>query len=395
MKKNTSISFSILSLCMVLASCGNQQGKPQNQQMADNHYCYIPSDSLLGRQYLDRKILMSIDSIKPNGQLLNDTTNMVLIKGGVFDMGADMPQNASGMPATALPQPDEYPKHPVQVSDFYMDTHEVTVKQFLDFVNATGYKTVAEYDVDWEELKKQLPPGTPKPSEDVLKAGALLFHYAPKGTPKDNLGNWWSFVHGVNWKNPDGKNPKLDSILNFPVTQVSWYDALAYAKWANKRLPTEAEFEYAMRAGNNNTMYPWGDNRVTEIAKQGNFLQGEFPYENTAQDGFINLAPVKAFPPNGYGLYDIAGNVWEWTMDWYGADYYENLKMNGQVAINPKGPAETNEVYNSQAINKVVRGGSFLCNDNWCSGYRNARRMRLSPDSGMQHLGFRCVRDVR
>ncbi len=180
-----------------------------------------------------------------------------------------------------------------------------------------------------------------------------------------------------------------------PVTQVSWYDALAYAKWQGKRLPTEAEFEYAMRAGNDNTMYPWGNEMLNEENKKsGNFLQGEFPYLNEVKDGYEFTAPIKSFTPNAYGLYDMAGNVWEWTMDWYGANYYKTLKDKGETAINPQGPQKTVEVFDSNAINKVVRGGSFLCNDSWCSGYRNARRMRLSPDSGMQHVGFRCVRDV-
>ncbi|WGH75136.1 formylglycine-generating enzyme family protein [Tenacibaculum tangerinum] len=339
-------------------------------------------------------MLTNLEAVQPNDKLLNDTSGMVLIKGGVFDMGGDTPENAKEMPATALAQPDEFPKHKVGVSDFYMDEHEVTVRQYLEFVKATGYKTVAEYDIDWNELKKQLPEGTPKPDNSLLEAGSLVFSYAPKGTPKDNLGNWWTFTKGVNWKNPDGSKPKLDAILNLPVTQVSWYDAMAYAKWANKRLPTEAEYEYAMRAGKNNTMYPWGNEMVASTMNKGNFLQGDFPYYNTVEDGFENVAPVKSFAPNAYGLYDISGNVWEWTLDWYGADYYDRLKKEHEVAMNPKGPEQTSEVYNAKATNKVVRGGSFLCNDDWCSGYRNARRMRLSPDSGMQHVGFRCVRTV-
>jgi len=212
----------------------------------------------------------------------------------------------------------------------------------------------------------------------MLKAGTLVFQYVPEGTPKDNLANWWSFQKGVDWKNPDGSNPALEEILNMPVTQVSWYDAMAYAKWANKRLPTEAEYEYAMRAGSNNTMYPWGNEIVGDTDQRGNFLQGNFPYENTVEDGFEALAPVKSFPPNAYGLYDISGNVWEWTLDWYGADYYQILKNEGGTALNPQGQEKTSEVYNQQATNKVVRGGSFLCNDDWCSGFRNSRRMRLS-----------------
>lgn len=357
--------------------------------------CHIPTDSLLGKAALDEKFLKNIETVQTNMDSAKSKKGMVYIKGGKFDMGADNPPGFENMPKTALAQADEYPKHEVEVSSFYMDEHEVTVREFMAFVKATGYKTVAEFDVDWEELKKQVPPGTPKPADELLKAGAMVFHYVPKGTSKDDLGNWWSFVAGVNWKNPDGKNVDIEKILDMPVTQVSWYDAMAYAKWLGKRLPTEAEFEYAMRAGMNNTMYPWGNAKLEPGKYVGNFLQGEFPYENTGADGFEGTSPVKSFPPNAYNLYDISGNVWEWTMDWYGADYYNSLKNKPGPAVNPKGPENTNEVFAAEATNKVVKGGSFFCSDDWCSGYRNSRRMRLSPDSGMQHVGFRCVRDAK
>jgi formylglycine-generating enzyme required for sulfatase activity len=273
-----------------------------------------------------------------------------------------------------------------------MDTHEVTVKEFEEFVKATNYITVAEMDIDWEELKKQLPAGTSKPNEESLKAGSLLFKYLEKKSGKENLNQWWFFRKGVSWKNPNGLNPKLSDIYNHPVTHISWYDALAYAKWVGKRLPSEAEYEYAMRGGEDNTMYPWGNKEINPEEIQGNFFQGDFPYINSKEDGFEKVAPVMSFQPNAYGLYDISGNVWEWTMDWYSAKYY--LELEKMQSKNPKGPNKTFEVYNANATHKVVRGGSFLCNDSWCSGYRNARRMRLSPDSGMEHLGFRLVRDV-
>lgn len=273
-----------------------------------------------------------------------------------------------------------------------MDKHEVTVKQFEEFVKATNYVTVAELDINWEELKKQLPKGTPKPDSESLKAGSLLFKYLDKNTQTETLDQWWVFTKGVSWKNPNGLNPKLSDIYNNPVTHISWYDALAYAKWAGKRLPTEAEYEYAMRAGQKNTMYPWGNAKINYKALQGNFFQGDFPYRNTKDDGFEKVAPVMSFKPNNYGLYDISGNVWEWTMDWYSAKYY--LDLANIQSNNPKGPKKTFEVYHPNATHKVVRGGSFLCNDSWCSGYRNARRMRLSPDSGMEHLGFRLVKDL-
>lgn len=353
------------------------------------------TENLLAKDFLDQKFINEVKRIQPSQDKIISKKGMVFIKGGSFEMGGDIPLNASEMASTALPQPDEFPKHKVKISDFYMDEHEVTVGEFLEFVQATGYKTVAEHDMDWEELKKQLPPNTPKLSEEALKAGSMVFRYPKSNTTKDDLGNWWIFQRAVNWKNPDGTNPKIEEILNFPVTHISWYDALAYAKWVGKRLPTEAEFEYAMRGGKENTIYPWGNEAVNEGKSKGNFLQGEFPYTNTKEDGFEFVAPIKSFPPNAYGLYDIAGNVWEWTSDWYSEYYYQYLKNKG-IAINPQGASnEDGQLYVSSLKNKVVRGGSYLCSDGWCSGYRNARRMHLTPDSSAQHIGFRLVRDVK
>lgn len=353
------------------------------------------TDSLMGKQFLDDSFLVAIKKITPNPELMDSNQGMVKIPGGVFDMGGDLPAGFEDMPKSALPQADEFPKHRVQVSDFYMDENEVTIGDFNAFVEATGYKTVAEYDVDWAMLKKQLPPGTPKPSDDVLKAGSLVFHYVAEPlNAKDDPGNWWTFTSGINWRNPDGENREFQEIKDWPVTQISWYDALAYAKWTGKRLPTEAEFEYAMRGGKTNTMYPWGNQKLSENIGLGNFLQGDFPYTNTGEDGFKNIAPVRQFPPNNYGLYDMSGNVWEWTADWYSPLYYTELAEKGGVAVDPKGPEKSKEIYNPRAVNKSVRGGSFLCHDSWCSGYRNSRRMRLSPDTGMQHIGFRLVKDA-
>ncbi len=378
-----------------MVSCKKNKGNAVFVEASATLYCYVPSDSLKGKQYLQNKFLKQIDDIQPNASLLMDTFGMVLINGGTYNMGGDVPKKPNLLPSTALSQADEFPKHEVTVSDFYMDEHEVTVAQFMAFVKATGYKTVAEYDIDWEDLKQQVPEGTPKPNEESLKAGGLLFQYPSKDTATDDLLNWWIFQKGVNWMNPNGNENDLIELMNLPVTQVSWYDAMAYAKWMNKRLPTEAEYEYAMRGGVENTLYPWGNDVLDDTANRGNFLQGNFPYVNTSLDGYEFTAPVKSFPPNAFGLYDIVGNVWEWTLDWYGADYYYKQRSSFDVSVNPIGPEQTVEVHNNRATSKVVRGGSFLCNDSWCSGFRNARRMRLSPDSGMQHVGFRCVRDVK
>lgn len=349
---------------------------------------------LTGENDLNATYLAAIDSIEPNADRLESFEAMVKIPGGVFEMGGDTPPGFENMPKTALPQGDELPKHSVQVSDFWMDTHEVTNAEFKAFVDATGYITVAERPIVWEDLKKQLPPGTPKPPDENLQPASLVFEYAPKNASRDNLGNWWTFRPKVNWRQPKGSGSSIEGMDNHPVVHVSWYDAIAYAKWCGKRLPTEAEWEYAMRGGLHGAMYPWGNEKTDGRQHFANYLQGDFPYSNTVADGFERTAPIKSFPPNGYGLYDMAGNVWEWTNDWYSGKYYYDLSQEGGIAVDPQGPSESFEVYNQEEKKKSVRGGSFLCNDDWCSGFRNARRMRNTPDTSMEHIGFRCVRDA-
>ncbi len=349
---------------------------------------------LVGKQDLNPTYLAAIEAIATDPEKSQSLEGMVKIPGGVFEMGGDIPIGFEDMPETALPQGDELPKHSVQVSDFWMDEHEVTNAEFKRFVDATGYITVAERPIDWEEMKKQLPLGTPKPPDENLQPASLVFHYPPKSASRDNLGNWWSFQQGVNWRQPEGPGSSIEGLDHYPVVHVSWYDAVAYAKWAGKRLPTEAEWEYAMRGGLHNSMYPWGNEKTDGTTHYANHLQGEFPYTNTVDDGFERTAPIRSFPPNGYGLYDMAGNVWEWTNDWYSGKYYYELSQQGEVTLNPEGPTEGFELYNNEEKKKSIRGGSFLCHDNWCSGYRNARRMRNTPDTSMEHIGFRCVRDA-
>lgn len=334
------------------------------------------------------------DSLGVDTAASDNYSGMVRITGGVFEMGGDIPHGFEDMPKTALPQGDELPKHTVRVNDFWIDEHEVTNAQFKAFVEATGYVTTAEKPIDWEEIKKSLPPGTPKPPEENLLPASLVFNYAPANASRDNLANWWTFKKQANWRQPKGPGSSIDGKGAYPVVHISWYDAAAYAQWAGKRLPTEAEWEYTMRGGKKNMMYPWGNDKTEQGTNYANHLQGKFPYTNTIQDGFEGLAPVKSFPPNDYGLYDMAGNVWEWTSDWYSAKYYSELAEIGGIADNPQGPAEGFEVYNNLEKKKAIRGGSFLCNDDWCSGYRNARRMRNTPDTSMEHIGFRCVRDI-
>ncbi len=308
--------------------------------------------------------------------------NMVWIKAGTFMMGADNKQALE----------DEYPKHKVAVDGFWMDATEVTNAQFAAFVKATGYVTTAERKPNWNELKKQLPPGTPKPDDSVLVAASLVFDPPNHEVELTDYSQWWVWKKGANWRNPHGPGSNIKGKENFPVVHVSWFDAVAYCKWAGKRLPTEAEWEWAARGGLQNKVYPWGNQPVDEGKPKANTWQGHFPYQNTVQDKYYYLAPTASFAPNGYGLYDMAGNVWEWCADYYNNNYYKTISRPGGVK-DPQGPANSYDPDEPYAKKRVIRGGSFLCNESYCTGYRVARRMKSTEDSGMEHLGFRCVAD--
>ncbi|OSZ77055.1 sulfatase [Chitinophagaceae bacterium IBVUCB2] len=310
------------------------------------------------------------------------TSGMVYIPGGNFLMGGDNNQAYN----------DEFPKHAVQVSPFWMDATEVTNAQFQKFVDATGYITTAEKKPDWEELKKQVEPGTAKPPDSVLTAASLVFKQTNGPVTLDDVSQWWVWQPGADWKHPQGKSSTNKGKENYPVVHISWFDAMAYCKWAGKRLPTEAEWELAARGGLPNNIYPWGNEHVNAGKAKANSWEGEFPYKNEKKDGFITAAPAKQYAPNRYGLYDMAGNVWEWCADFYDAAYYATLE--NTTAVNPQGPVKSNDPTEPYTIKRVLRGGSFLCNDSYCSGYRVARRMKSSPDTGLENTGFRCVRDI-
>jgi formylglycine-generating enzyme required for sulfatase activity len=308
---------------------------------------------------------------------------MVWIPGGEFSMGAQVPSDphdAVGMQAMT----DSRPIHRVLVDGFWMDATEVTNEQFARFVKATGYVTVAEQTPRPEDF-----PGAPAAT---LVPGSVTF--APPKHPVSLADpyQWWADVNGANWRHPLGPESSIAGKEQFPVVHVTYADALAYATWAGKRLPTEAEWEFAARGGLTGQIFPWGD----EFRKDGHWManshQGHFPDHDSGADAFTGVAPVAQFPPNGYGLYDVAGNVWEWVSDWYRPDYYGGLASSGGIARNPQGPADSFDPDEPRERKRVHRGGSFLCTDQYCSRYMVGTRGKGDIGTGTNHLGFRCVK---
>jgi formylglycine-generating enzyme required for sulfatase activity len=325
----------------------------------------------------------STDTSSVTINVSSDTShkNMVHIPSGEFLMGAADKEGRS----------DEYPQHKIKLNSFWMDATEVTNAQFREFINATGYITTAERKVDWVEMQKQLPSGTPKPPDSELEPSSLVFVPTSQPVALNNAAQWWQWTKGADWKHPQGPQSNINGKDNYPVVHVSWEDANAYAKWAGKRLPTEAEWEFAARAGLIDQPFTWGSEPIDKGAAKANTWQGQFPVSNTIKDGFERAAPVRSFAPNAYGLFDMAGNVWEWCSDWYTNTYYDQLS--GKTTPGPKGPSASYDPDEPTVPKRVVRGGSFLCHASYCASYRVSARMKTSPDTGLEHTGFRCVKD--
>src|SRR5882672_412306 len=323
------------------------------------------------------------------GDGLRGPKDMVWVPGGEFQMGSDH----------KLSQRNERPAHKVRVTAFWMDRTHVTNAQFAAFVKATGYVTTAERKPDWETIKAQLFPGTPKPPDSALVPGAMVFVGTDRPVPLNDYSRWWAWMPGADWRHPQGPKSSIEGKDDHPVVQVSYEDALAYAKWAGKRLPTEAEWEFAARGGLEQATYAWGDDLVPEGRPMANIWEGKqerFPVVSPKAGGAEGTSPAATFPPNGYGLYDMTGNAWQWVADWYEADFFAAQAKVAKV-LDPKGPSESHDPDDgsapANAPKRVIRGGSFLCNVDYCLSYRPSARRGSDPYNPMSHLGFRLVTD--
>ncbi len=362
--KRHTLKFLIITFLVVAISCKQEQKSKEVKETSSKIHTQIVKDLPEG-------------VATPKG--------MIWIPGGEFTQGA--------ITNDSMAMKHEKPAHSVSVDGFFIDTTEVTNAQFKKFVDATNYITIAEREIIWEEMKKQLPPNTPKPHDSILQPGSLVFKKTKESVPNlYDYSQWWSWKIGTNWQQPFGPGSSIKGKDNFPVVHIAYEDALAYCNWAGRRLPTEAEWEYASKGKNKNTIFFWG-NDSSNLSKRANTWEGEFPSKNTKADGYENKAPVGSYPPNSYGLYDMAGNVWEWTQDWYHVDYYDQLKQQGLIH-NPEGAAKPYNPNNPAMREKVIKGGSFLCNASYCASYRSSARMATSIDSSLEHLGFRTVLSV-
>jgi formylglycine-generating enzyme len=306
----------------------------------------------------------------------NAHSGAVFILGGTFRMGSDKHY------------PEEAPVHRVTVGDFWMDRTPVTNREFRRFVEATGHLTFAEIAPDPKDYPGALP--------HMLKAGSLVFSPPKRQVDLRNWGEWWTFKFGVNWRRPYGPGSSIRGLDDHPVVHVAYRDAEAYAAWAGKELPTEAEWEFAARAGLDGAEFAWGDEFTPAGRQLSNTWQGEFPHQNLATDGYERTSPVTAFPPNGFGLHDMIGNVWEWTTDWYAPKHEADAPKACCIPENPRGARQEASYDPCQPSikipRKVLKGGSHLCAPNYCRRYRPAARHPEPVDTSTSHVGFRCIK---
>ena len=340
------------------------------QPQVDSHSAHSGGHASGAKQpAAESAALVSTNTTPPPGAA---PEGMIWIPGGTFWMGCD-----------DCDMPDTQPVHLVSVDGFWMDITPVTNSQFAQFVKATGYLTIAE--------RKPDPKDYPGVDPSKLVAGSAVFTPPAKDVPLDDLTQWWGYVPGASWKHPEGPNTTIEGRDEHPVVHIAWEDAAAYANWAGKRLPTEAEFEFAARGGLDRNRYAWGDDLKPGGKWAANIWQGRFPSNNLAEDGYVRTSPVTAFPANEFGLYDVGGNVWQWCADWYRPDYFTTLAVNGP-ARNPQGPPDSYDPHEPGVPKRVQKGGSFLCSDRYCSRYLVGSRGRGAVDSGGSNTGFRCVK---
>ena len=309
---------------------------------------------------------------------------MVRIPAGEFSMGMADPRGQAHGGTEAME--DARPLHRVKVRSVWMDRTPVTNAQFARFVKATGYVTVAERPLNPRDY-----PGVPAAQ---LRPGGVVFTQPEHPVSLNDPSGWWRVVPGADWRHPTGPGSTILGHENDPVVQTAFDDAQAYARWAGNRLPTEAEWEHAARGGLEGKLYAWGDELNPGGRWMANIFQGTFPTRNAAADGYRGVAPVGTFPPNGYGLSDMSGNVWEWVSDWYRPDYYRQLAGQARVATDPQGPPSSFDPFEPGVPKRVQRGGSFLCTEQYCTRYMVGARGRGEPTTPTNHVGFRTVRDV-
>jgi formylglycine-generating enzyme len=309
-----------------------------------------------------------IDTTAPPGPA---PEGMVWIPGGTYWMGCE-----------TCEMPDALPSHLVTVKGFWMDRTPVTNAAFAKFVAETRYVTVAE--------RKPKPEDVPGAPAELLVPGSAVFKPTATPVPLDNPLQWWEFKPGANWKHPDGPDSSTDGKADHPVVHLAFEDVIAYAKWAGKRLPSEAEFEFAARGGLDRNLYAWGNELRPNNKPASNIWHGTFPAADHGDDGYKGTSPVTAFPPNKFGLYDMGGNVWQWCADWYRADYYASF-AGGGAAANPEGPPSSLDPQEPGVAKRVVRGGSYLCSDQYCTRYLVGSRGKADVTIGSSNLGFRLV----